>query len=286
MIIDARLAIAAQNQLGEGPIWHPGRNQLLWVDINACQLFIAEITDDDGHVVGMHQFEDSCSAIALVDESRVVVAIGTSLFLVSIGTGASEHLIDLDADAVRLRSNDGRVDRKGGFWISTMGRQAEIGAGAVYRYHRGRLSKLFDGLTIPNSICFSPDGSTAYLCDGGTGEMMKCPLDAATGLPSGSLTTFHSVEKPEEPDGSVVDAQGCLWNARWAGGRVVRLSPQGEIIEEIRIPALRPTCPAFVGGKMDKLAITTANMAADDQGGGLYLASLAVEGIAESYLDL
>lgn len=143
--------------------------------------------------------------------------------------------------------------------------------------------KLFDGLTIPNSICFSPDGATAYLCDGGTGAMMKCPLDPATGLPSGPLTTFHTVE---EPDGSIVDMEGCLWNARWAGGRVVRLTPQGEIVDEIRVPALRPTCPAFVGGYLDRLAITTANMEADDQGGGLYLASLTVEGIAEPYLDL
>lgn len=122
MTINARLAIEARNQLGEGPVWHPGRNQLLWVDINARQLFVGEVADGEGRISSIHTFDDTCSAIALVDKERVVLAIGTALFLVSIETGASEHLIDLDADAARLRTNDGRVDRQGGFWISTMGR--------------------------------------------------------------------------------------------------------------------------------------------------------------------
>ena len=49
-----------------------------------------------------------------------------------------------------------------------MGRKAEAGAGAIYALHRGEMSLLYPGITIPNAICFSPDGTIGYFAD--TGE--------------------------------------------------------------------------------------------------------------------
>ena len=69
----------------------------------------------------------------------------------------------LEADNAATRSNDARVHPSGTFWIGTMGRQAERGLGAIYALHRGELSRLYESITIPNAICFSPDGTSAIL---------------------------------------------------------------------------------------------------------------------------
>jgi sugar lactone lactonase YvrE len=59
------------------------------------------------------------------------------------------HLAPLEADNAATRSNDGRADPFGGFWIGTMGKNAEAGAGALYRYYRGEVVKLRDGYHHP-----------------------------------------------------------------------------------------------------------------------------------------
>ena len=51
----------------------------------------------------------------------------------------------LEADNPTNRSNDARVHPCGTFWIGTMGRNAEAGAGAIYALYRGEISRLFAG---------------------------------------------------------------------------------------------------------------------------------------------
>ena len=70
------------------------------------------------------------------------------------------------------------------------------------------------------------------------------------------LTTFDT--QPGLPDGSCVDAAGCIWNAQWNGGRVVRFTPDGRVDQIVPVPVPNPTCVAFGGASLDTLYITTA----------------------------
>ncbi len=60
------------------------------------------------------------------------------------------------------------------------------------------------------------------------------------------------------PDGSVVDSEGCLWNAQYGSGRVVRYRPDGSLDRVVQVPASNTTCPAFGGPGLRTLFITTA----------------------------
>jgi sugar lactone lactonase YvrE len=60
------------------------------------------------------------------------------------------------------------------------------------------------------------------------------------------------------PDGAAMDVEGCLWVAMFEGARVVRLSPTGEIVGELRLPVRCPTMPCFGGPDLRTLYITTA----------------------------
>ncbi len=60
------------------------------------------------------------------------------------------------------------------------------------------------------------------------------------------------------PDGSTIDAEGCLWNAQWGAYRIVRYAPDGSVMRVLELPVKNPTCPAFGGTDMRTLMVTTA----------------------------
>jgi sugar lactone lactonase YvrE len=241
-------------QLGEGPLWHPERGQLYWFDILGCRL----LTREDGATRNW-QFDRNVSAAGWVDRDRLLIASETDLFLFDLETGASESIHPLEADRPGTRSNDGRADPWGGFWIGTMGKAAEPGAGAFYRWYRGDLRRLHAQISIPNSVCFSPDRRYAYFTDTGTRIIRRQPLDAETGWPSAEAEDWLDLNAEGlNPDGSVTDAEGNLWNAQWGARRVACYSPEGRFLKAVDFPGRNTSCPAFGGEGYTTLYCTTA----------------------------
>lgn len=245
-------------ELGEGPLWHPLRNQLFWFDIMGMRLH----TRVDDETVTW-QFDEHVSAAGWVDEDTLLMASETALSTFDIETGETSFICALEADNPDTRSNDGRADPQGGFWIGTMGKHAEANAGAIYRYYRGTLRKLFGDITITNSISFAPDGKTAYFCDTATDQIMRVALND-DGWPHGKPEVF--IASANHPDGSVVDADGNLWNAQWGAYRVCCYSPAGEVLRYVEVGGLQSSCPAFGGVDGTTMFVTSAqqNLPDDD----------------------
>ena len=120
------------------------------------------------------------------------------------------------------------------------------------------MSRLYDHITIPNAICFSPDGTVGYFADTGKNMLFRVDLDAATGLPRGEPAVLITRRGGGGIDGAVVDADGLIWNARWGGGCIDVYSPQGEHLRSLRVPARQSSCPAFVGPDFSRLLVTSA----------------------------
>ena len=157
------------------------------------------------------------------------------------------------------RSNDGRADPWGGFWIGTMGKNAEPGIGAIYRYCKGALRQIVGGISISNSICFTPDRKFAHYTDTMTRQVMRAPLDAETGWPSGDAEIWLDLNAAElSPDGAVVDAQGTFWVALWGAARVNGYDPDATLIASHKIGGKHATCPAFGGTDLRDLYVTSA----------------------------
>ena len=60
------------------------------------------------------------------------------------------------------------------------------------------------------------------------------------------------------PDGAAVDSDGNYWCALFEGGRLVKLSPDGELLDEIKLPLRCPTMLAFGGADLRTLYVTSA----------------------------
>lgn len=248
-------------ELGEGALWHPERKQLFWFDILGKKL---HTTDRNGPQT--FSFVEMVSAAGWVTRDHLLIAGERDLFLFEIESEEIETVAELEADNPATRSNDGRADRQGGFWIGTMGKRGgdDVGMGAIYRFYKGELRKLFDGLTIPNAICFSPDGRTAYFTDTMTQRINRVALDPQGWPAEAPQTLVDLAAEGLFPDGATVDAAGNIWNAQWGASRVACYSPQGQFLQAVAFDAPHTSCPAFGGPDGRTLFVTTAQQWMDE----------------------
>lgn len=243
--------------LGEGPLWHPHRGELFWFDILGRRLLA------DGRE---WSFDGYVSAAGWVDDTTLLVASDHALSRFDIDSGAHEVISPLEADNPVTRSNDGRADPWGGFWIGTMGIDGEKDAGAIYRYYKGEVRTLFAPITISNGICFSPDGDYAYFTDTPTQKIMRVRLSEPDGWPAGEPELWLDLSDTNwRPDGAVVDQRGNFWNAQWGGFRVACYDPEGKFLSATAFPAGHSSCPAFGGADLNQLYCTSAATGLSDE---------------------
>jgi len=241
------------NVLGEGPLWHPERGELFWFDIVSQKLYHRA-----GEDLRQWQFGEPVSAAGWIDRDNLLVASASALSRFDIESGDSEVVVPLEDDNPLTRSNDGRADPFGGFWIGTMGCAHEEKIGTIYRYYRGEVRALYSGITVPNAMCFSPDGGLAYFTDTMQGQVMRQKLDPADGWPLGEPDVFIDVRGEKfGADGSVIDTQGNFWNARYGGYSVARYSADGDLMDTLSLPTVYITCPAFGGADLSNLYVTS-----------------------------
>lgn len=251
----AELAVDCRCTLGEGPQWDADNKRLYWCDILERRLhWLSPVSGDSGH----YQLDHMVSLAAPLDSGGLLLVGEDRLSRFDPSNGSTETFCDFEADNPITRSNDARVDRHGSLWLSTMGKAAEKNAGSLYRLHRGKLTRLRSNLTIPNAICFSADGQFAWFTDTVTGVVMRWSLDSE-GWPQGEPQPWADFSSTTgNPDGAVVDSEGCLWLALWGAGRVVRLDHNGQVIGRVELPVSQPSCSAFAGQDLKTLYITTA----------------------------
>lgn len=249
MIFDDRV-----NKLGEGMLWHPSQGRPFWFDILNKKL---RSVDGDGH--REWDFAEMMSAMGAVGYFISIVAGENGVYLMSLETGETEILVPIEADKPENRSNDGKVDRQGGFWIGTMAKGGDRREkGAIYRLYKGKTKKLYDRVSIPNGIAFAPDGKTGYFSDTMAQTVWKVALDEE-GWPVGEREVFLDFTGTDiYPDGATVDEDGNYWNAQWGKGRVACYSPAGEFLKEVLVDAPHTSCCSFGGPGLKTLYVTTA----------------------------
>ncbi len=284
----AELFIDSRCELGEGPFWHPLQERLFWFDISNKTLFSATA---GGIMVDRFTFDATVTAAGVIDADNLAIASVAGIYKLQLSTDTREIITPLDPENVATRSNDGRVNPAGGFWIGTMGLKdpGTVAAGSLYQVRAGIVTKLLADQHIPNATCFSPDGRRAYYADTSAGTIRTVEIDPETGLPRGEWTEFVGQDHPGSPDGAVVDAEGFVWNARWEGSCVIRFAPDGRVDRVVKTPASRPTCPAFGGKDLKTLYITSARegmmpdqLAAEPTAGSVFAIDVDVAGQPEN----
>lgn len=254
------LALPQGTTLGEGLLWQRGR--WWWTDIEASTLHAWR--PGQGAVESC-RLPDRLGSFAHTRSGRVLLGLAKRLAIASLGEGLEltqlQTLAPVDAAEPRTRINDGRTDRRGYFVFGTMNEAKEkrpIASFYQFSLQHGLRRLALPAVAIANSVCFSLDGRTMYFCDTLTQRIQQCDYDAETAQVD-NVRLFTQMDNAEAwPDGSVIDAEGCLWNAQWGAGRVARYDPAGQLMAAYTAAAAHTTCPALGGDGMDQLMLTSA----------------------------
>ena len=249
-------AYQISNILGEGPVWCPLEQALYWVDIDGflLQRWHPESEDYQSWPMPTH-----IGCFALREGGGGIVALRTGFASIDFDGGTLTPLFDPEADQPDMRFNDGKCDRKGRFWAGTQEDGLRAARGSLYRFSANHNCQKMRGEVIcSNGIGWSPDNRTMYYTDSMKYEIYAYDFDPD----SGEIENERIFAKDIDciPDGLTVDAEGCVWSAKWDGWKVVRYTPDGKVDSEITMPVQRPTSCMFGGPDLNLLYVTSASI--------------------------
>ena len=251
-------------ELGECPRWRPKEEALYFVDIAQNQLLRV-----DGRTLEtkIRTFDAPIGCFAFRRRGGFVLAMKDGFFLIDDFDAPLQALGEaVFANRPDIRFNDGRADARGRFFAGSVNMKKSASDAGLYRLApNGAISRLTDGALTCNGTAFSPDGKVLYHADTPRHVLYAFDFDGATGAISGQKVFHQFVQGDGRPDGGSVDEEGCYWTALYDGGRVARLSPGGEILEEVALPVRRPTMIAFGGQDRRTAYVTTTRQNLTDE---------------------
>jgi L-arabinonolactonase len=284
----AEVVVEARNELGEGVLWSPEDGEAQWTDIFGRRFWAYRPSEGRSRSV---MLPDRLACFAPLGGTRLLAGFAGGLEVFDLQSGACRPIAAIESDRRTTRVNDGRLDRRGRLVFGTMDEdpQGARAIGQIYSYEGGAGPRaLASGVRIANSIAFSPDGRRMYFADTPTKIIRAYDYDPDSGEFSGERM-FVAVQGPGFPDGSTVDGDGCLWNAEWGGGRVVRYTPDGRVDRIVDLPCAQVTCCAFGGADLGWLFVTTARtgldaatLAREPLAGALFAIDAGVRGLADT----
>jgi len=257
--------------LGESPFWHPEEGVLYWCDIPGRKLNRFDPRS------GAHRAWDCDSepgCVAPLAEGGLLLALRDGLWRFDPASGERQQVEAVPYDSAQQRFNDGKADPQGRFWVGTVHEAREPLAALYCRVHAG-LHRVIDGAATSNGLAWSPDGRTMYWSDTPRHQIEAFDFDTTTGMLTKRRVFARfaprAADEPLEryggrPDGAAVDVEGAYWVAMYEGARLLRLSPKGDVLSEVRLPVRCPTMPCFGGPDLKTLYITTSRFKrADDE---------------------
>jgi sugar lactone lactonase YvrE len=284
---------STRDRVGESPVWDVRANALYWVDIESRLVRRWDAASDEVRSWELPE-RVGCIALSARSQTEIVAAMETGVFAVELLDAPAvrvQRLASITHPAEGMRFNDGRCDRQGRFWVSTMvmNMAAASPLGAWYCLDENGLSTArVEDMITPNGSAFSPDGRTAYLSDSHPSVQRVWAFDFET-----ETATFANPREfvdmtplPGRPDGAAVDAEGHYWICGNDAGKVHRFDPSGRLVATLEVPVAKPAMCAFGGADLDVLYVTSiqpATVAANAPGlnGAVFALQPGVRGLPE-----
>jgi sugar lactone lactonase YvrE len=264
------VAVNAHDGVGEGPFWDEAAQALWWVDITgkAVRRWVPATGERQTWPV-----PDFPSAVVLRRGGGALLAMRDGLYFLDPHDGKLALFCRPDADRPDNRSNEAKCDASGDFWLGTMdnnlnldgsAREMSGSSGALYRVRPdGSAMREVDGVGLSNTLAWTDGGRTLLFADTLTGVISAFAVESDGSL--GARRVFSDEPLPGFCDGSAIDSEGYLWNARFAGSCLVRFAPDGRVDRVIELSVTNPTCCCFGGPDLKTLYVTSARFGLSEE---------------------
>ncbi|HXM15309.1 MAG TPA: SMP-30/gluconolactonase/LRE family protein [Candidatus Eremiobacteraceae bacterium] len=285
----AECIVRSRDLCGESPLWDAAQKCVYWTDINGFA--IRRLFPATGKMKSW-KFDAPVTALALTSiDGWLIAAVGGRLLFWTADGDRRVEFVAVERDWPNHRLNDGSADPEGNFWVGSMRNnvaadgsevKAEGFTGSLYRVNpSGEVSVRDSEFEIANTVVWSPDRSTFY-CACTVRNVIWAYDYVADGANSALSNRRVFAERAGAglPDGSAMDEEGFVWNCRWGGKAILRIAPNGEVVEKIEIPVTNVTNCTFGGEDGRTLFVTTASMGAEREelAGGLFAMRVPVTG--------
>lgn len=256
-------------KLAEGPFWDDIQQALYWVDIagfRALRLHQQQLRH--------WQFTEPVSAFIPTTLGDALVTLASGVYRLDL-TSPAEHpaltLLCVADPVAGNRANEARCDSQGRLWLGSMQNNLDAQGGDLPIDRRsggiarvegnGQVTSLLSGQGIVNTLLWTQDDAALLSADTLDGVIYRYPIDADGAL--GERRVWAAEHERGAPDGSAMDAQGYVWNARWGGHCLIRFAPDGSVDRIVEVPLSHPTSCVFGGPEMSTLFVTSARPSSD-----------------------
>jgi len=275
-------------KLAEGPFWDRAEQALYWVDIAgrlACLL-------RDGQY-RQWQFDEPVSSFIPCERGDALVTLASGVYRLDLESPTNSPRLDLLCVAdphPGNRANEARCDVHGRLWLGSMQNNlAPDGgdipvtrrSGGLFRVDADHgVTQLLSDLGIVNTLLWNDQANWVLSADSLDGVIYRYPIKADGGL--GERQVWAGEHPRGVPDGSAMDTEGYVWNARWDGHCLLRFAPDGSLDQVIELPVSHPTSCVFGGPGLATLYVTSAasHSSRGALGGAVLMADVGVAGLA------
>jgi sugar lactone lactonase YvrE len=230
----------------EGPRWHDGR---LYVSDFYTGAIVAVDLDGGAEPETVATVPEQPSGLGWMPDGSLLAVSMRDRRLLRFRGGEPEVHADL-SDLAPWHLNDMVVDSQGRAFVGNFGFDLMAGgairSAAIVRVDAdGTATVAADDLLFPNGTVITPDARTLIVAETLGGRLTAFDLGADGTLSNRRVwATLSPVVDTDDmgellaaggiaPDGTALDAEGCVWAADALGGRVLRVRQGGEIVEEI-----------------------------------------------------
>jgi gluconolactonase len=233
---------------GEGPVWFPDSQTLLWSDIPNDRILRWV---EGGGVSVFRQPSNNANGNNRDRQGRLVTCESGGRRVTRTELDGSITVLAERFEGKRLNSpNDIVVRADNSIWFTDpnygilsdytgIKAESEIGRNCVFRLDpsTGELAVVTDELVKPNGLAFSPDEKLLYIADSGTSHQQDGPHHIVAYDVDGSRLRngrVFAVIDAGAPDGFRLDVDGNVWTS--AADGVHCYAPDGALLGKIHTP--------------------------------------------------
>jgi sugar lactone lactonase YvrE len=238
---------------GEAPLWHPDEGVLYWVDIpNGClynydpQNKVAKKVFRSGQIGGFTIQEDG-GLLLFMEKGAVKILKDGNLSTILESIEGEEH----------SRFNDVIATPDGSVFCGTM--PSGNKPGSLYKLDRDRkISLMIEDAGISNGLGFSNNLDYAYHTNSARRTITKYEFNPDTSMLGKGEIIVYTPDDDSVPDGLTVDAEDCIWSARWDGWALYRYNSLGGEIAKVIFEVKKVSCLTFGGDDYEDIFVTSA----------------------------